>query len=98
MAVQQTCMTDCRAASEGATQFKDGRDARACCYTTRTTEISALCITPRCSTLRRVGPVSRCHVSSPAASGIKAAADAPVSVAADAFAAEPCRSRTNKNG
>ena len=40
----------------------------------------------------------RVAMSSPAASVIKAAADAPVSAAADAFTAEPCRSRTKKHG
>ena len=37
-------------------------------------------------------------MSSLAAPGIKAAADAPVSAAADAFTAESCRSRTKKHG
>ena len=40
----------------------------------------------------------RVAMSSPAALGIKAAADAPVSAAADAFMGESCRSRTKKHG
>ena len=46
-----------------------------------------------------VAKIRAVAMSSPAAPVIKAAADAPVSAAADAFiTAEPCRSGTKKHG